>query len=72
MVQNALYLNGLQSHVTLPFEYWTPIQSGIQMNLVFIWFLYLKLRCRQTANCFMVWLVLDLIQDMLRFENISS
>ena len=35
MVQNVLYLNDLPSHVTLPFEYWTPILSGIQMNQVF-------------------------------------
>ena len=35
MVQNVQYLNGPPSHVTLPFEYLTPILSGIQMNLVF-------------------------------------
>ena len=31
MVQNVRYLNGPQIPVTLPFEYWTPILSGIQM-----------------------------------------
>ena len=35
IVQNVWYLNGLPSHVTLPFEYRTPILSGIQMNPVF-------------------------------------
>ena len=35
MVQNVWYLNGQPSHVTLPFEYWTPILSIIQINLVF-------------------------------------
>ena len=29
------YSNGPRSHVTLPFEYQTPILSSIQMNLVF-------------------------------------
>ena len=29
MVQNVQYSNGLLSHMTLPFEYWTPIPSGI-------------------------------------------
>ena len=45
MVQNVLYLSGPPSHVTLPFEYSTPILSGIQMNPVFMssvfrWLLY--------------------------------
>ena len=31
MVQNVRYLNGLLSHVTLPFEYRTPMLWGIQM-----------------------------------------
>ena len=31
MVQNVWYLNGLPSDLTLPFEYCTPIMSGIQM-----------------------------------------
>ena len=31
MVQNVWYLNGLQSHVTLLFEYPTPMLSGIQV-----------------------------------------
>ena len=31
MVQNVRYLNGLPSHVTLPFEYLTPILSSIQV-----------------------------------------
>ena len=31
MVQIVWYLNGLPSHVTLPFEYCTPILSGIQV-----------------------------------------
>ena len=31
MVQNVQYLRGLPSHVTLPFEYWKPILSGIQV-----------------------------------------
>ena len=35
MVQNVRYSNGPPSHVTLPFEYRTPILPGIQMNLVF-------------------------------------
>ena len=38
MVQNVRYLNGLPSHVTLPFEYQTPTlsdnsdESGIQYS----------------------------------------
>ena len=35
MIQNVPYSNGLSSHVTLAFEYWTTKLSGIQMNLVF-------------------------------------
>ena len=40
MVQNVWYSNGLPSHMTLPFEYRTPILSvnqvmGIQMVTVF-------------------------------------
>ena len=31
MVQNVKYFNGPPSHVTLPFEYRTPILSGIHM-----------------------------------------
>ena len=31
LVQNVCYSNGLSSHVTLPFEYRTPILSGIQV-----------------------------------------
>ena len=31
MVQNVQYSNGLPSHMTLLFEYQTPILSGIQM-----------------------------------------
>ena len=31
MVQNVWYLNGLPSHVTLPFEYRKPILSSIQV-----------------------------------------
>ena len=34
-------MNGPPSHVTLPFEYQTPILSDIQMNSVFRWLLYL-------------------------------
>ena len=34
-VQNVRYSNGQPSHVTLPFEYLTPILFGIQMNLLF-------------------------------------
>ena len=33
--ESPLYSNGPPSHVTLPFEYQTPILSGIQMNPVF-------------------------------------
>ena len=36
MVQNVWYSNGLPSHVTLPFEYHTPIFSGIQKNPVLL------------------------------------
>ena len=44
IVLDVQYLNGPPSHVTLPFEYWTSILSGIQMNpifkfLVFRWLL---------------------------------
>ena len=35
MVQNVRYLNDPPSHMTFPFEYQTPILSGIQMNPVF-------------------------------------
>ena len=35
MVQNVQYLNGPPSQVTLPFEYQTPILSGIKMVTVF-------------------------------------
>ena len=35
MVQNVQYLNCPPIHVTLLFDYRTPILSGIQMNLVF-------------------------------------
>ena len=35
MVQNVRYLNGPPSHVTLLFEYQTPIVSSNQMNQVF-------------------------------------
>ena len=31
MVQNVRYTNGLPSHMILPFEYRTPILSGIQV-----------------------------------------
>ena len=31
MFQNVHYLNGPPSHVTLPFEYQTPLLSGIQV-----------------------------------------
>ena len=41
VVQNVGYSNGPQSHMTLPFEYQTPIQSNIQMNLALRWLLYL-------------------------------
>ena len=34
MVQNGQYLNGPPSHVTFPFEYRTPILSGILMVTV--------------------------------------
>ena len=34
MVQNVQYLNGRPRHVTLPFEYWTPILSGIQVSSI--------------------------------------
>ena len=34
MVQNVYYSNGLPSHMTFPFEFRTPILSGIQMNQV--------------------------------------
>ena len=34
MVQNVRYSNGQPSHVTLPFEYHTPIMYGIQMATV--------------------------------------
>ena len=34
-VQYVQYLKGPPSHVTLPFDYRTPILSDIQMNLVF-------------------------------------
>ena len=40
MVQNVRYSNGPPSHVTLPFEYRTPILSVIQMNPGFRWLLY--------------------------------
>ena len=36
MVQNVRYSNGLQSQVTLPFEYQTLLLSGIQMVTVII------------------------------------
>ena len=42
MVQNVWYSNGPPSHVTLTFEYPTPILSGMQMNLVFRWLLYFR------------------------------
>ena len=35
MVQNIQYLNGLPSHVNLPFEYQIPILFGIQISPVF-------------------------------------
>ena len=36
MVQNVQYSTGPPSHVTLTFEYWPPILSGIQIvNLLF-------------------------------------
>ena len=35
MDQNVRYSNGPLRQVTLPFEYGTPILSGIQMNQVF-------------------------------------
>ena len=31
MVQNVHYANGPPSYMTFPFEYWTPILSGIQV-----------------------------------------
>ena len=31
MVQNVLYSNDLPSHMPLPYEYLTPILSGIQV-----------------------------------------
>ena len=31
--------------MTLPFEYWTPILTSIQMNLVFRWLLYSDDHC---------------------------
>ena len=47
-IQNVKYSNGPLSHMTLPFEYWIPILSGVQMDLVFRcsvcrWLLYLDL-----------------------------
>ena len=47
MVENVQYSNGLPSHMTLPFEYRTPILSSFLMNLVFRcsvfrWWLYKK------------------------------
>ena len=51
MVQNVRYSNGLSSHVTLPFKYWTPILSGILMNPVFrctVWYSY--------SYCIGIWL----------------
>ena len=42
MVQNARYWNGPPSHVTLPFEYLTPLLSSIKLNPVFRWLLYSK------------------------------
>ena len=47
VVQNVWYSNGPPSHVTLTFEYRTPILSDIQMNpvfrcLVFRWLLYMQ------------------------------
>ena len=55
MVQNVLYLNGLPSHVNLPFEYRTPLLSGNQMNLIFRcsefrWLVYLVKLFLTTAN----------------------
>ena len=49
MVQNVRYSNVPPSHVTLPFEYRTPILFSIQMNLVFRcsvfrWLLYLNVQ----------------------------
>ena len=46
MVQIVRYLNGTQSHVTLPSEYWILILSGIHLNpvfrcWVFRWLLYI-------------------------------
>ena len=35
MVQNVRYLNGLPSHITLPFVYQTLLLSGIQVSLLF-------------------------------------
>ena len=50
MIQNVQYLKVPPSHMTLPFKYWTPKLSGIQMNpvfrcLVFRWLLYSDPHC---------------------------
>ena len=47
MVQNVRYSNGPNSQVTLPFEYWTPILSCIQIVTVVR---YLDSRCICTLN----------------------
>ena len=55
MVQNVQYLNGLPSHVTLPFEFQTPILfSMYKMNSVFrcsvfSWLLYSILQVKKRS-----------------------
>ena len=47
MVQNDQYLNGPPRHVTLSFDYRTPILSGIQMVTVSLSFV---LPCSMTCQ----------------------
>ena len=47
MVQNVRYLNGLPSHVTLPFEYRTPFLYTVQM----IWYSDVQYAYGYGSNC---------------------
>ena len=49
MVQHVWYLNGSPSHMTLPFEYWTPTLSGIQVFSIQMITVILKFQNRVTS-----------------------